>query len=1014
MKVDPKQILTQYEPVIRSAMEQSFQNWQNYHMGRITELESILNSFKILLVHTDEWAKKPDSFWAELEIELSKIRLWTESLVYVSQDDLNNKIANPLNSEFDKLTSEYPNELRVIIGDTYWLTEKTDPLSRRIRKKYQPIKNKSHEQLHKFINKYRHFKDKPPIKTKAPERVIELHSLLVFYIRIPLVRFLIDEWQRYLQAITGQIFVLHMNIREFTSKSLILEELPKILDPARKNEIFKNLFELAEILKNIDETIQALNKYDHQFLDRFEKRWTEISENFLKVWEWAGTFQLKNKNYTGEQLDQLEYAIDSRFKKITTAWEEHFLALQGEWQKDTEIALLRYKTTKNLYQTSKRLHDGIQQDTEKSLSRVKTLLSETSEKIIQAKDDDSLSTLISRNRKSILSALQELLETIHGVNILRLLEDFISDLWADVENLNSEHRVFVRQDTEKRPPRPVTEMIPLKELVKREIFIPAKEKFTPFADDIETKVENILRVISEIDQMIEFNTDSTLKLISHSKDLPVLERAKSEISEGLDRSARRISDLRLNIARIPEESNAQLLEFSLSFEKNLGKFLEGEKLFKFKKQLKRKRFRKQVAKSIKRFIKATSLLFPYLYNSSKNSIIKIWSKYFSLAPFKPFSQEIQLDRVNKYLKETEYRITQLPYIYQKLFHFQPLYDQRFFSNREKEISDLKDEFQLWKEGSGSAASIIGERGSGITSFLNYAYNNIFDESFVTHLIIDQPVTDHMNIRRLIADTFNVEKYENWEDLEQEILAQNTIQICIFENIQYLFLKTISGFNGLEKFLQLLSHTKHHVFWITSCTLYSWHFLEKAIGIRSYFQRFISLEEMSAAELKAVILKRHRASGYHLEFEPNHTLRKTKRIKAKNEKPADPSVERDYFDKLYAYAGGNISTALLIWLRSIKEFSKERMVLSSDFEIEFSFLEEMPEENLITLTTILHHESISPDQYALVFRQNHDKSRVQLETLQREGLLMKNGNGYQIHPFIYRPLVQVLKKKKIMI
>jgi hypothetical protein len=43
----------------------------------------------------------------------------------------------------------------------------------------------------------------------------------------------------------------------------------------------------------------------------------------------------------------------------------------------------------------------------------------------------------------------------------------------------------------------------------------------------------------------------------------------------------------------------------------------------------------------------------------------------------------------------------------------------------------------------------------------------------------------------------------------------------------------------------------------------------------------------------------------------------------------------------------------------------------------------------------------------------DRSRLQLENLEGEGILIKNGNGYLIHPFIYRPLVQILKKKNIL-
>jgi hypothetical protein len=113
------------------------------------------------------------------------------------------------------------------------------------------------------------------------------------------------------------------------------------------------------------------------------------------------------------------------------------------------------------------------------------------------------------------------------------------------------------------------------------------------------------------------------------------------------------------------------------------------------------------------------------------------------------------------------------------------------------------------------------------------------------------------------------------------------------------------------------------------------------------------------------------------------------------------------------ADGNITTAILIWLRSIKEISKEKMVLSSNFDLDFSFLDSLPEESILTLGAILHHEILTFGNHALIFNQNADKSRLHLEKLETKGLLIKASDGYQIHPFIYRPLVLKLKKLNIL-
>ncbi|MHA1989218.1 MAG: hypothetical protein ACW98D_21555, partial [Promethearchaeota archaeon] len=643
----------------------------------------------------------------------------------------------------------------------------------------------------------------------------------------------------------------------------------------------------------------------------------------------------------------------------------------------------------------------------------KDLLSSTSNGIDEAKDETKFRSLVTSSRKMILNALQELLETIHSVGIVRLLEDSLTSISSAVNNLGEQHLAFVKQDTERRPPRSIIESVPLKELVKDEIYEPFLEKFQHTISTTEINTKYILRVISEIDQLIEFNSDSTLKLISQSKNWPVFERAKSEMSEGLGRTAKRLIELRKKLALIPDQCSEEMLNNGLEFETELEKFLNSEKLFKFKSQLRRKRFFNKFRHIGSATVKMIISFFPFLYKEMKKLIKKIWRKYFSLKPVILDHKNSDNEKIIRYLNETETRISKLPFIYQKFFHFQSLNDKRFFTNRFSEIKVLRDEFSKWQNGTPSAVAIVGERGSGLTTFLNFIQNEIYTEIPTTRIIFTKPEYNEKNILNIICDAFQFKHLQNWEDLEEKILQESSFKICILENIQFMYLKTVSGFGGLEKFLNLLSRTKYSVFWLSSCTLYSWQFLQKAIGIDSHFQRLLTLYKITPEELKSIIMKRHRASGYLLEFESTGNPRRKKKSKSTDESPHQTNLEKIYFDRLHKFAGGNITTAIIVWLRSIKEFSNDKMVLSTTFNIDFRFLSRLSEDNVLTLSAILHHEIMSPESHSVIFNQNMDRSRLQLENLEGEGLLVKNGHGYQIHPFIYRPLVQILKNKNIL-
>jgi len=1013
MTIDSPQTLDQLAPVIKASLGKSFERWREFHRGRLAELESILNPLKILLVHAEEWAEKPAGLWHELETQMTKVKLWTLSIQYIHPDDFDKKITEPLSSELDTLLAEFPDEIFIPIDKSYWQVRENDSLIRQLRKKWQPLKIRLIKNIHNLINQYRRIRHLPPLKSRSDTRTIQLKNLVNYFIKIPILKFQIDEWQRYLQVVTGQLFVLQLNLKEFTTKSLILDKLPVILEPDETNDIFSNLFELAEVLKNVDETLQALHKYEQQYFNRFEETWYSICTKFSQVWYSAGTFQLKNKRYSGDRLANYSYAIASRFKKYSTAWSKHFDALQGEWKKDSEISLLRYKTISNLFDTNILLYQGIQKEIKPHFISASELLKKTSAEIDKISDNESFIQLIGARRKAILNVLQVLLETIHGVNIVRLSERLLYVTQSAVEAISKQHLLFKYQDTERRPPRSIMENIPLKELIKNELFTPYKERLASLTNKNESVIEHVLRVISEIDQLIEFNCDSTLKLINQSGDMPVFKRGRNEMSEGLERALKLLTDLRELVDQIPVDSKNLLLENSLEFEKNLDRLLDSERLFKFKSQLRRKSARNRLDQLVRGAIDFLKSLFPSLLKKIRGGIRKLWIKYFSTHPQVYDHQEPDMDKIRQYLNETESRIARLPFIYQKLFHFQSLNDNQFFTNRVNEIAMLKTEFESWQNGQPSSIAVTGERGSGLTTFLNYAENQIFKNGKIIRIIFSRPENSEATILKLVSNAFNLHPSANWTELEKKLREEKKSSICMVENLQYMYLKTVSGFEGLEHFLQLISATKDVIFWLSTCTLYSWQFLEKAISINSYYNRLLRLHKISPDELKSIILKRHRASGYHLEFESSAKSSLRKKPRKKDNKPQQLVLEDIYFRKLHNIAGGNITTAILIWLRSIKEFSQEKMVLSTRFEFDFSFLDQLPHDKLLTLGAVLHHEKLSPESHAAIFSHPFDRSRLMLESLETEGLLMRNGDGFQIHPFLYRPLVRSLNKKHIV-
>ena len=114
-----------------------------------------------------------------------------------------------------------------------------------------------------------------------------------------------------------------------------------------------------------------------------------------------------------------------------------------------------------------------------------------------------------------------------------------------------------------------------------------------------------------------------------------------------------------------------------------------------------------------------------------------------------------------------------------------------------------------------------------------------------------------------------------------------------------------------------------------------------------------------------------------------------------------------------FSSGNITIAILYWLLSVKQIKNDKLTLSPAFEFDFSFLQQMHIEDLLTFAALLQHETLSAIEHSQVFRQDLQKSQLSLNRLMNKGILVKTEEGYKIHYFLYRPIVRILLNKNIM-
>ena len=161
-----------------------------------------------------------------------------------------------------------------------------------------------------------------------------------------------------------------------------------------------------------------------------------------------------------------------------------------------------------------------------------------------------------------------------------------------------------------------------------------------------------------------------------------------------------------------------------------------------------------------------------------------------------------------------------------------------------------------------------KKGAAMTSLIHYFVNEKNLEVVWLKPPDEASDASSEHLLNIFRNNLEDDSIVDFEQLTEKLLAEKTRRVFILEGLQFLFLRKVNGFESLKKLIQLISDTQKQVFWITSCTLYAWQYLIKTMQIHEYFGYTVTLGELSDKEMVELIQKRHKVSGYNLEFVPS--------------------------------------------------------------------------------------------------------------------------------------------------
>ena len=168
-----------------------------------------------------------------------------------------------------------------------------------------------------------------------------------------------------------------------------------------------------------------------------------------------------------------------------------------------------------------------------------------------------------------------------------------------------------------------------------------------------------------------------------------------------------------------------------------------------------------------------------------------------------------------------------------------------------------------------------------------------------------------------------------------------------------------------------------------------------------------MTDIKAEDLKHIIEKRHNISGFRLIYEPLPEKKSFIRAKKLSAEKLQLELEESYFKSLTEFNNNNLSQAFLYWLRSASRLENDTIYIKQISEIKNNFIKSVSLSKMITLKNILVTNGIAIEGHASKFNQNLELSKLHLDQMKDDGLLVMAQDYYLINPLIYSQVINEL-------
>ena len=852
-------------------------------------------------------------------------------------------------------------------------------------------------------------------------RKFSAHNLIHLSFLAPVSKILLEFQLKSNVIYHNNLETLKFLNEQFKDKLLLTEKLEqenywKQIDPESFaatcavyiKQLKDHSIKVREDLKTIlTDTQKSIEHYHQQYQDSY------------KI---AGSLLLPKHKFSAGKYIRLLANLEKHSKVDLKKWENYSLLLYDEWIKDLELSSFQFNIAYYYFETQHILKNNLDSKIKPYIFEIKNKVTDVLAKIESLKEvsqSELKSTLKKENhllsKELHTKYLPHLIDVLTQANLERVINIINNKVSAHLDELSDLHIIITDYSQKHYTPVYKSDKIKFKELIKFEIMSGSSGMTDIYAGELNTDLERLKRKISNIDQIVEYNLEAAIDMLD-SESINKSHEAHQVAVSGLERTITNLDDIVDDLDKFLNNATMKIADIASDLQQDIQKLGDNERILQLRIRIARAQTKEHIIKYRSILWQYVKTVVPKIWGIILKGFQKIRTSYRRVQRISGLAALAEQDEyaIFDFIAEYKNKFSKLPFIYQRLFNPDPLDDQRFFIGRDAQFNKIISAFERFKSGQPASIAIIGEKGNGKTSLVYFATHDIFTGCKICTIDFQRSVYNEEELKHCFTKAFNFSNDISFEVLIKELDKVEDKHILILENLHNLFLRTINGFNAIERLLLMMSKLQDKYLWLITSGLYGWLYLNKVINISSYFHHIIELTSLNNDDIRQLIEMRHKASGYGLNFSTSTKFERNRSYrKLKSDNDRQVFLSDYYFKNLAEDSNGNIKIAMQLWLSSIDKVEDEDIYINTEFNFDHRIILNLTHDENFTLAAFIQHEYLSIKEHAKIFHQSEETSELMINRLYKKGILDLNGNYYVINTFVYRPIIKNLKLKNIL-